>query len=49
MFIASEDYGTRAATAMIIDSERRALIYERSYGPHGRYLGDARCELDLIR
>jgi uncharacterized protein with NRDE domain len=49
MFIASEDYGTRAATAMIMDSRRRALIYERSYGPQGRYLGDARCELELIR
>jgi len=48
IFIASEDYGTRAVTAMIIDSDRRALIYERSYGSQASYLGDARCELDLI-
>ena len=47
IFIASESYGTRAVTALLIDSERRALIYERSYGPHGRYLADARCELTL--
>jgi uncharacterized protein with NRDE domain len=48
IFIAGEDYGTRAVTAMLIDPERRALIYERSYGPRGRYLADARCELTLI-
>lgn len=48
MFIAAERYGTRAVTAVLI-SERRALLYERSYGPHGRYIADARCELDLSR
>lgn len=45
IFIATAAYGTRAVTALVIDSERRALIYERSYGPHGRYVADARCEL----
>jgi uncharacterized protein with NRDE domain len=48
IFIAHEDYGTRAVTALVIDSERRAVIYERSYGPRGRYLGDARCELIVV-
>ena len=48
IFIASESYGTRAVTAMLIDAERGALIYERSYGPRGRYLADARCELTLL-
>jgi uncharacterized protein with NRDE domain len=47
IFITGEGYGTRAVTAMIIDSEQRALIYERSYGPRGRYVADARCELTL--
>lgn len=47
IFIASEAYGTRAVTALLIDSERRALIYERSYGPGGRYLADALCELTI--
>jgi uncharacterized protein with NRDE domain len=48
IFIAGVGYGTRAVTTLLIDSERRALIYERSYGPHGRYLADARCELDVV-
>jgi uncharacterized protein with NRDE domain len=47
IFIAGESYGTRAVTALLIDAEQRALLYERSYGPHGRYLSDARCELTL--
>ncbi len=47
IFIAHGDYGTRAVTALLIDSDRRAVIYERSYGPRGLYLGDARCELML--
>lgn len=46
IFIAGERYGTRAVTALLIDAERRPVIYERSYGPHGHYLSDARCELD---
>jgi uncharacterized protein with NRDE domain len=47
MFIAAESYGTRAITALVIDAARHAHIYERSYGPQGRYVSDARCELDL--
>lgn len=47
IFITGEEYGTRAVTAVLIDSERRALVYERSYGPGGRFLGEARCELAL--
>jgi uncharacterized protein with NRDE domain len=48
IFIAGEAYGTRAVTALLIDSEHRAVAYERSYGPHGRYLADARSALTLI-
>jgi uncharacterized protein with NRDE domain len=47
MFIAAEHYGTRAVTAVLIDAQHHALLYERSYGPHGRHLSDTRCELDL--
>jgi uncharacterized protein with NRDE domain len=47
IFIAGESYGTRAVTAMVIDAEQRASIYERSYGPGGRFIADARCELTL--
>lgn len=48
MFIATESYGTRAVTALVIGADRRAVIYERSYGPGGQYLADARCELSLL-
>jgi uncharacterized protein with NRDE domain len=47
IFVAGEHYGTRAVTAVIVDAQARARLYERSYGPHGRYLSDARCELHL--
>ena len=47
IFVAGEHYGTRAVTAVLVDAQGRALLYERSYGPHGRYLSDARCELQL--
>jgi uncharacterized protein with NRDE domain len=47
VFVAGEHYGTRAVTAVLVDTQGRALLYERSYGPHGRYLSDARCELHL--
>lgn len=47
IFIAGEHYGTRAVTAVVIDAQHRAVLYERSYGPHGRYLADARCELGV--
>jgi uncharacterized protein with NRDE domain len=48
MFVAGEHYGTRAVTAVLIDARGRALLHERSYGPHGHYLSEARCELELI-
>ena len=47
IFVAGEHYGTRAVTAVLVDTHGRALLYERSYGPHGRYLSDSRCELDV--
>jgi uncharacterized protein with NRDE domain len=47
IFVAGEHYGTRAVTAVLVDAQGRALLYERSYGPHGRYLSDARCELHI--
>jgi uncharacterized protein with NRDE domain len=47
IFVAGEHYGTRAVTAVLVDAHGRALLYERSYGPHGRYLSDARYELQV--
>jgi uncharacterized protein with NRDE domain len=47
IFITGQEYGTRAVTALIMASERRAVVYERSYGPGGRFLSEARCELAL--
>lgn len=49
IFIAGEHYGTRAVTALIVEDGGRAQMYERSYGPRGRYLSDARVELEGVR
>lgn len=42
VFIASQHYGTRASTALIMDAGGRRELVERSYGPFGRYLGEVR-------
>jgi uncharacterized protein with NRDE domain len=47
MFVAGEHYGTRAVTAVLIDTHTRAVLHERSYGPLGLHLSDARCEPDM--
>jgi uncharacterized protein with NRDE domain len=40
IFIASSTYGTRASTALIVNEDGSRLLAERSFGPHGRYLGE---------
>lgn len=40
IFIASDDYGTRASTVLIGRADGSAKITERRFGPHGR-LGDS--------
>ena len=43
VFIASQNYGTRASTVLIVDAEGRRRLVERSFGPFGGHLG----EIDL--
>lgn len=40
-FIAVDDrYGTRASTIVIVDRDRNVTYTERSFGPHGKFLGE---------
>lgn len=39
-FIASQNYGTRASTAVMINADGSWQIVERSFGPHGAHLGE---------
>ncbi|MBK4988814.1 NRDE family protein [Pseudomonas sp. S36] len=40
VFIASQNYGTRASTVLIVDAEGRRRMVERSFGPFGGHLGE---------
>jgi uncharacterized protein with NRDE domain len=40
VFIASPTYGTRASSALIVNADGSRLLTERSFGPHGNYLGE---------
>ncbi|MBO3277868.1 NRDE family protein [Pseudomonas schmalbachii] len=42
VFIASQNYGTRASTALIVQADGRREIVERSFGPCGAHLGEVR-------
>ena len=42
VFIASQNYGTRASTALICHADGRREMVERSYGPAGARLGEVR-------
>ncbi|HDS1737276.1 NRDE family protein [Pseudomonas sp. BP8] len=39
-FIASQNYGTRASTVLIVDAQGRRRMVERSFGPFGGHLGE---------
>lgn len=39
VFIASQNYGTRASTVLIVDNQGRRRMVERSFGPFGGHLG----------
>ncbi|CAM3950543.1 putative transport and Golgi organization protein [Pseudomonas reidholzensis] len=39
-FIASQNYGTRASTVLIVDKQGRRRMVERSFGPFGGHLGE---------
>ncbi|EGB97016.1 hypothetical protein G1E_20651 [Pseudomonas sp. TJI-51] len=40
VFIASQSYGTRASTVLIVDDQGRRRLIERSFGPFGGHLGE---------
>ncbi|WP_019097316.1 NRDE family protein, partial [Pseudomonas putida] len=40
VFIASQNYGTRASTVLIVDDQGRRQLIERSFGPFGGHLGE---------
>ncbi len=46
IFIASESYGTRASTALSIDDAGRIEFAERSFGAHGRLLGETSQQIE---
>ncbi|MET3051610.1 NRDE family protein [Pseudomonas alkylphenolica] len=40
VFIASQNYGTRASTVLIAEADGRRRLLERSFGPFGGHLGE---------
>ena len=46
-FIRGERYGTRASSVVLIRRDGRALLFERSFGPGKKQLGDVRLEVTL--
>ncbi|MDD1958845.1 MAG: NRDE family protein [Pseudomonas capeferrum] len=40
VFIASQNYGTRASTVLIVDDQGERRLIERSFGPFGGHLGE---------
>lgn len=40
VFIASQNYGTRASTVLIVEADGRRHLVERSFGPLGGHLGE---------
>lgn len=45
VFIASQNYGTRASTVLIVDDQGRRRLVERSFGPFGGHLGEVCLEV----
>jgi uncharacterized protein with NRDE domain len=46
-FIRGERYGTRASSILLVRNDGRALLFERSFDPDKKQLGDVRMELRL--
>jgi uncharacterized protein with NRDE domain len=44
VFIASQNYGTRASTALIVQADGSRRMIERSFGPFGGHLGEVEIE-----
>ena len=47
-FINGASYGTRASSVFLLD-EAEAVLYERRYGPHGHYEGEALLRFPVAR
>ncbi|MDU9391161.1 NRDE family protein [Pseudomonas sp. zfem002] len=45
VFIASQNYGTRASTVLIVEADRKRRLLERSFGPFGGHLGEVALEI----
>ncbi|MDF0729380.1 NRDE family protein [Pseudomonas entomophila] len=45
VFIASQSYGTRASTVLIVDDRGQRRMIERSFGPFGGHLGEVELRL----
>ncbi|MDH0304572.1 MULTISPECIES: NRDE family protein [unclassified Pseudomonas] len=45
VFIASQNYGTRASTVLIVDDQGQRRMIERSFGPFGGHLGEVSLEV----
>ena len=45
VFIASQNYGTRASTVLIVEAEGKRRLLERSFGPFGGHLGEVELEI----
>ncbi|MCW2268714.1 hypothetical protein D3C77_33770 [compost metagenome] len=45
VFIASQNYGTRASTVLIVEADGRRRMVERSFGPFGGHLGEVGLQL----
>ncbi|MGH8388962.1 MAG: NRDE family protein [Pseudomonas sp.] len=45
VFIASQSYGTRASTALIVQADGARHLVERSFGPYGGHLGEVEIRL----
>lgn len=45
VFIASQMYGTRASTALIVQADGTRQMVERSFGPYGGHLGEVEIKI----
>lgn len=45
VFIASQNYGTRASTVLIVEADGKRRLLERSFGPLGGHLGEVALNL----
>lgn len=45
VFIASQNYGTRASTVLIVEADGSRLMVERSFGPFGGQLGEVTLQI----